>query len=72
MRADERKVFDILMKLFGNTYYIYPQVRLAAILDVQNDVKDHDNLYRQIDHLSQDFILFDKAAMSPHLYDLNS
>lgn len=65
MRADERKFFDILMKIYGNTYYIYPQVRLAAILDVQNDVKDHDNLYRQIDHLSLDFVLFDKAMMSP-------
>lgn len=65
MRSDERQFFDVLMKLYGDTYYVYPQVRLAAILDVKNDVKDHDNLYRQIDHLSLDFVLFDKTAMSP-------
>lgn len=65
MRTDERQFFEVLMKLYGDTYYVYPQVRLAAILDVKNDVKDHDNLYRQIDHLSLDFVLFDKTAMSP-------
>jgi len=65
MRPDERRFFDILMKLYGDKYYIYPQVRIAAILDVKNDVKDHDNLYRLIDHLSLDFVLFDKEAMSP-------
>ncbi len=65
MRADERQFFDILVKLYGDKYYTYPQVRLAAILDVKNDVKDHDNLYRLIDHLSLDFVLFDKEVMSP-------
>lgn len=65
MRTDERQFFDILVKLYGDKYYIYPQVRLAAILDVKNDVKDHDNLYRLIDHLSLDFVLFDKEIMSP-------
>ncbi len=67
MRADERQLFDVLIKLYGDKYYIYPQARLATILDVKNDVKDHDNLYRHIDHLSLDFVLFDKQAMSPVL-----
>jgi len=65
MRQDERLFFDFLMKLYGEKYFIFPQVRLAAILDVKNDVKDHDNLYRLIDHLSLDFVIFDKTAMSP-------
>lgn len=65
MRADERQFFDVLSSLYADKYFIYPQVRLAAILDVKNDVKDHDNLYRQIDHLSLDFVLFDKQSMAP-------
>lgn len=67
MRKDERKLYDILERLYGNTYYIYPQVRLAALLDIKNDVKDHDNLYREIDHYSIDFVFFDKTNITPLL-----
>jgi len=65
MRQDEKLLFDVLMKLYGEKYYIFPQVRLAAILDVKNDVKDHDNLYRQIDHLSLDYVIFDRTTLAP-------
>lgn len=67
MYADERKFFDILISLYGNNYYIFPQVRIASIIEVKNDVKDHDNLYRTIDHLSVDYVLYEKSTISPVL-----
>ena len=65
MRRDERTLFNILIKWYGETYYIFPQVRLAEVLDIKNDVKDHDNLFRVIDHRSLDFVLFDKTNIAP-------
>lgn len=65
MYFDERKLFEVLQKLYSDKYLIFPQVRLAAILEVKNDVKEHDNLYRVLDHLSLDFVIFDKVLIAP-------
>src|SRR3989338_10289344 len=67
MRQDEKQLFDILMKAFGDKYFIFPQMKLSNVLDVKNNLKDHDNLYREIDHRSLDFVFFDKQNISPVL-----
>lgn len=67
MRHDERVLFDILTKLYGEKYFIFPQVKLSDILKVKENVKDHDNLYREIDHRSIDIVFFDRPAMAPIL-----
>ncbi len=67
MRRDERQLFDIFMKIFGNTYYIFPQVRLANVLDIKENLKDHDSLFREIDHRSLDFVFFDRVNIAPVL-----
>jgi hypothetical protein len=65
MRIDERRIFNILVKYYNEQYYVFPQVRLSDILEVKNDLKDHDNLYREIDHRSIDFVIFDKDNVAP-------
>jgi len=67
MRADERKLFDVLMKLYSNLYYVFPQVKLTSLLDVKEKVKDHDNVYRTLEYKSVDFALFDRTNLSPVL-----
>lgn len=65
MWDSEKHVFNMLLKLYGEKFYIFPQVRLSALLNVKNDVKDHDNLYRTIDHYSIDYVFFEKLNISP-------
>lgn len=67
MRNDERIMFDILMKQYGDKYYIFPQMSLANILDVKEESKDHDNLFHEINKRILDFAFFDKATFSPVL-----
>lgn len=67
MRHEERMLFDMLTKLYGEKYFIFPQVKLSDVLTVKENVKDHDNLYREIDHRSLDFVFFDRQAMAPTL-----
>lgn len=67
MRADERKLFDVLTKLYNDSYYVFPQVKLTSLLDVKEKVKDHDNVYWTLEYKSVDFALFDRANLSPVL-----
>lgn len=67
MRADERKLFDVLTKLYSDSYYVYPQVKLTSLLDIKEKVKDHDNVYRTLDYKSVDFALFDRINLAPVL-----
>lgn len=67
MRADERKLFDVLTKLYSDSYYVFPQVKLTSLLDVKEKVKDHDNVYRTLEYKSVDFALFNRANLSPVL-----
>jgi hypothetical protein len=67
MRDDERKLFDILMNLYSDKYFIFPQVNLTTVLQVKEEVKDHDNLYREIANRSLDYVFFDRIGMSPIL-----
>lgn len=67
MRHDERLLFDILTKLYSEKYFIFPQVKVSDVLTVKENVKDHDNLYREIDHRSLDYVFFDRQEMTPIL-----
>lgn len=67
MRHDERQLFDILMKLYNDKYYIFPQVKLTSLLAIKENVKDHDNVYRIIDHKSVDFTMYDRTVIAPVL-----
>lgn len=67
MRKDELVLFNILINNFVDKYYIFPQMSLANILEVKEEIKDHDNLYREINHRSLDFVFFDKVNLAPQL-----
>jgi len=67
MNPSELQLFRILQKLYGETYYIFPQMSLSNVLDIHEDFKDHDNLWREIDHRSLDYVFFDKQELSPIL-----
>ncbi len=67
MRNDEKLLFDILLKLYGDKYYVFPQMTLSNLLDVKNDFKDHDNLYREIDHRSIDYLFCNRETITPIL-----
>lgn len=67
MRKDERILYNILLSLYGNSYFIFPQIHLSELLDIKNDVKEHDNLFREIDHYSVDYAIFDKINIAPLL-----
>lgn len=67
MWESEKKLFHVLLKHYGEKYHIFPQISLATILDIKPDFKDHDNLFREIDHRSIDFVFTDKENMSPIL-----
>ena len=67
MRRDEWLFYEVITRLYGEKYTIFPQVRLSDIITVKENIKDHDNLYREIDHRSIDFAFFDNESLSPIL-----
>ena len=71
MRDDERYLFEILCKTIPPGYFVFPQINLSHIIGVKNNIKDHDNLFRAIDHRSLDYVIFDSNFSPVIAIELN-
>lgn len=67
MSRPEHKFFDILVEIFGNKYYIFPQIHLATILDNKIVGQNWKGAFRHIDEKSVDFVICDKSYIKPLL-----
>jgi len=65
MTKVEHEFFDVLVKSVGDKYHVFAQVHLPTIID--NKVIGQNWLYvfRHINQKSVDFVLCDKAYLSP-------
>lgn len=67
MSAAEHKFYDILISIVGHNYYVFAQVHLPTILDHKVTGQNWRGAFRHIDEKSIDFVLCDKAYISPVL-----
>lgn len=67
MTRAEHECFDSLMAAVGSEYHIFPQVHLASIVDSKVKGQNWNAAFRHINQKSVDFVLCDKAYISPKL-----
>lgn len=65
MREDEKVFFHILETIVGADYYVFPQVHLTELIQVEDGVRDHENLYQILGVKSVDFAIFDRQKIVP-------
>ena len=63
----ERECFDTLIAAVGNEFHIFPQVHPSAIIDNKVVGQNWKVAFRHINGKSVDFVLCDKAYVSPKL-----
>ncbi len=63
----EHDCYDALVAAVGSGYYIFPQVHLPAIVDNKIVGQNWNAAFRHINGKSVDFVLCDKAYISPKL-----
>lgn len=61
----EKQCFQMLNDLFGQKFYIIPDVSLSALLSHKVGTQDRYAAYRFIDHKSVDFVLCNKRTLRP-------
>jgi very-short-patch-repair endonuclease len=67
MSKAEHELFDILVEILGNEFYVFPQIHLSTILD-ENIVGQNWNVARRhIDEKSVDYVICDKVYIKPLL-----
>lgn len=67
MTRAEHELYDTLIQIVGNEYYIFPQVHLSTIVDNKVVGQNWRSAFRHINQKSVDFVLCDKAYISPKL-----
>lgn len=61
-------LFKILVELYGDKYYIFPQVHYSHLIEAsKSDWKEFRRLMSRIDRKSADFVLCAKDDVSPQL-----
>ena len=64
----ERSFFGVLEQVTDSSkYYIFPQMLLSNIVDVEKGTKSPRGFRNKIDHKTIDFVLFDRNTISPVL-----
>lgn len=64
----EFNLYKILLELFGEQYFIFPQINYSHFIKVKNAEWKESQVYRsRIDRKSADFVLCDKAQTLPLL-----
>jgi len=63
----EHKFYDTLISAIGHSYYVFSQVHLPTIVDSRVVGQNWRGAFRHIDEKSVDFVLCDKAYISPKL-----
>jgi hypothetical protein len=68
MSKAERSFLGVLEQVSDSSkYYIFPQLSLAKLVDVEKGAGSYQTYYNKVDRKSVDFVLFDKGALSPVL-----
>lgn len=63
----EHEFYDVLIQTVGHEYYIFPQIHLDTLADFKIKGQNWHAAHRHIDEKSVDFVLCDKAYISPKL-----
>lgn len=73
MDGTEKKCFQLLIELFGDKFYIIPQVELMALLNYKVGTQDWRQARGFIENKTVDFVLCNKRSVRPicavKLYD---
>jgi hypothetical protein len=68
MSPAERSFFGVLEQVTDSSkYYIFPQILLSNIVDVEKGTESSRGFRNKIDRKTIDFVLFDRSALSPVL-----
>ncbi len=67
MTRAEHECYDALVRAVGDRYYVFPQVHLPSIVDSEVAGQNWKGAFRHISQKSVDFVLCDKAYISPKL-----
>jgi very-short-patch-repair endonuclease len=67
MTRAEHECYDALVVAVGERYHIFPQVHLPSIIDNKVIGQNWNGAFRHISQKSVDFVLCDKAYISPKL-----
>lgn len=67
MTLKERELFSILNECVPSTYYVFPQIHVASILEVKKGETRWQMWFNKIISKSIDFVIFDKVNISPIL-----
>lgn len=65
MEGTERRCFQLLVDLFGQKFYVIPQVSLSALLNHKVGTQDRHAAYHFIENKSVDFVLCNKRTLRP-------
>ncbi len=61
----EREFFAFLQELYGQEFYVFPQIHIASLLYVKNGERKWQTYFNKIIRKSVDFVFFDKQDMGP-------
>lgn len=67
MTRAEHECYDALVRAVGDRFYVFPQVHLPSIIDNKVIGQNWKSAFRHINSKSVDFVLCDKAYISPRL-----
>lgn len=67
MTSAEHEFFNVLTKIVGEHYYIFPQAHLPSILDHKIPGQYYSAAFSHINQKSVDYVLCDKEYLSPKL-----
>lgn len=65
MEGPERRCFQLLVDLFGQKFYVIPQVSLSALLNHKVGTQDRHAAYHFIENKTVDFVLCNKRTLRP-------
>ena len=70
MTSSEHECYNSLLQIFGDTYYIFPQIHLSTIMYAKRFHRPFLRFLASFTHINQksvDFVLCDKTDISPKL-----
>ncbi len=67
MNRPEHEFYDVLVSVIGDQYYVFAQVHLPTVLEHSVKGQNYNAAFRHINGKSVDFVLCDKAYISPKL-----
>jgi len=65
LTMSEKRFFAMLSQWFGQEYYIFPQIHLSSLININDSEKKQYSYLNKIDRKSVDFALFNKESMLP-------